>query len=98
MPSMNSWYRPPIGLVFAVMTATRIVESVTPFTPGRGMFFVRSAALAVVSGVLLNGDVVGPLVCDLELPQAAVETPSSTTKTRRRRMLFPQESSVAGAG
>src|SRR5258708_2730917 len=91
IPSMNSWYRPPIGFVFAVITATRIVVSFTPRTPGRGTFFARSAALAVVNGVFPTGTVVGSLVCDFELPHAATATLSSTARARmpRARMMFP---------
>jgi len=83
---------PPIGFVFAVITATRIVESVTPFTPGRGTSFVRSAALAVDTGVLLGATVVGAAVCDFELPQAeAAIRPQSTVATSRprERIMFP---------
>jgi len=96
MPSMYSWYRPPIGLVFAVMTATRIVVLVTPFTPGRAMFCVNSAALAVVNGVLLGATVVGGAVCDFELPHAATATLMSTAQTRsRERIVCPPGPVVA---
>src|SRR5450631_258029 len=96
---MNSWYLPPIGFVFAVITATRIVESVTPFTPGRDTFFVRSAALAVVCGVFPAGTVVRGAVCDFELPHAASATLNNTTPTRSRRVRirFPPEKAVLPA-
>src|SRR4051812_19811540 len=50
MPSASCAYLPPTGFVFDVITDTRIVVSVTPFTPGSDTCFLRSAGFAVVCG------------------------------------------------
>src|SRR3954451_7960697 len=93
MPSATSAYLPPTGLVFDAMTATRMVESVTPFTPGRATFFFRSLALAVVNDAFDTVPVLFTASCDFEFEHAAASNAIATAVTTipRTRMSVPPD-------